>query len=87
MGKCESWKTIEIGQSAAKFRIGKRSETSLKRRTSKRGKRETYGFIYLLIDPVTTEVRYVGKTTRNIFVRLAEHFRLRDKTANKKLQE
>lgn len=87
MGRRDSWKSIEIGQSAAKLRIGERSETSPRGRTPRnRGKREAYGFIYLLIDPYSTEVKYIGKTSRNVFVRLAEHFRLEDKTPNKELQ-
>lgn len=55
MSKRDSWKSIEIGQSAAKLRIGERSETSPRGRTPRnRGKREAYGFIYLLIDPYST---------------------------------
>lgn len=87
MGRCERWKSIDIGQSAAKSRTGKGSETSPRGRTlGNKGKREAYGFIYLLIDSYSTEVRYIGKTSRNVFVRLAEHFRLEDKTPNKELQ-
>jgi hypothetical protein len=85
MHKCESWKIIDIGQSAAKPRIGERSSTIPK---GSRGnpKKETYGFIYLFLDPITTEVKYVGKTTRNVLIRIAEHFRLRESTANIELK-
>ncbi len=86
MHKCESWKIIDIGQSAAKPRIGERSST-IPEGSRGNPKKETYGFIYLFIDPITTEVKYVGKTTRNVFIRIAEHFRLRESTANTGLKD
>lgn len=39
----------------------------------------------MLIDPITTEVKYIGKTKRHLIIRLAEHFRLREDSPNKAL--
>lgn len=88
MDKCERWKSIDIGQSAAESRTGKGSSTiSTESTASNSGKQEPYGYIYLLLDPVSKEVKYVGKTTRHIILRLAEHIRERPNKTNLKLVE
>lgn len=90
MNKLESLKSARIGQSAAKLRTGERSQTIPKGSRAYvniGSKWEDLGYIYLLIDPVGGEVRYVGSTTRPVFMRLAEHFRLREDTKNFDLQE
>jgi hypothetical protein len=90
MDKCERWKSIDIGQSAAEFRRGKGSSTISKESTASSntsGKQEPYGYIYLMLDPITSEVRYVGKTSRHIILRLAEHIRERPSKTNLKLVE
>lgn len=90
MNKLESLKSARIGQSAAKLRIGERSQTipqGSRAYINIGSKREDLGYIYLLIEPVSGEVRYVGSTTRPVFMRLAEHFRLREETKNFDLQE
>lgn len=88
-GKLEGLKSTEIGQSAAKARTGQRSSTipeGSRAYIDIGSKREDLGFIYLLIDRYSGEIRYVGSTTRPVIHRLSEHLRLREDTANIQLQ-
>lgn len=88
MDKRECLKSMKIGQSAAKARIGQRSSTIPTGSTVIKNyrKKETCVYIYFLSCPYTGEIRYIGCTKRHPFQRLGEHFRMKANAPNQDLQ-
>lgn len=89
MGNRDSLKIVGIGQSAAKPRTEERSSTIPRGSTllTRKWKREAHGYIYMLADPFTGEIKYVGKTSRHLYIRLGEHMQFRKDAANQSLVE
>ena len=81
MGKLEGLKSNDIGQSAAKPRIGEGSTTIPEGSTlTMSGNGSSQVYIYSLADPKTLEIRYVGKTKYPLKDRLAKHLCAKDKS-------